>query len=208
MGTVYLFLDESGNFDFSPGGTRHFILGCVVYRRASALYAEVMDLRYDLMEEGYDLERFHATEDRQAVRDRVFAVIGRHLDAIEIHSLVVEKATTDPAIRTAVRFYPEMLGRLLGHVFETLSGYSEVIVITDSIPVASQRRAIEKAVKTTLAEILPPRSRYRIYHHDSRSNIGIQIADYCTWAIQRKWKDGDERSYVLVREAIRSEIVA
>lgn len=208
MDTVYIFLDESGNFDFSPGGTKHLILGCVVYRRASALYSEVMDLRYDLMEEGYDLERFHATDDRQAVRDRVFAVIGRHLDAIEIHSLVVEKATTDPAVRSVVRFYPEMLGRLLGHVFETLSGYREVIVITDSIPVASQRRAIEKAVKTTLADILPPHSRYRIYHHDSRSNIGIQIADYCTWAIQRKWKDGDDRSYALVRDAIRSEIVA
>jgi hypothetical protein len=24
----------------------------------------------------------------------------------------------------------------------------------------------------------------------------LQVADYCTWAIQRKWERGDERSHV------------
>lgn len=205
MGTVYIFLDESGNFDFSPGGTKHLILGCVVYRRSCPLYSEMMDLRYDLMEEGHDIERFHATSDRQEIRDRVFQVIAKHLDSIEIHSLIVEKAKTAPSLREMSKFYPRMLGYLLSYVFKKLREYDEVIVITDTIPVSKQRKAVEKAVKTTLAAVLPTDARYRIYHHDSRSNIGIQIADYCTWAIQRRWKDEDERSYELVCAAVRSE---
>lgn len=30
-------------------------------------------------------------------------------------------------------------------------------------------------------------------------------ADFCCWAIQRKWERGDERSYVLIRNKVRSE---
>lgn len=206
MGTVYIFLDESGNFDFSPTGTKYLVLGCVVYRRSCPLYAEMMDLRYDLMEEGYDIERFHATSDRQEIRDRVFDVIGRHLGDIAIHSLIVEKAKTAPSLHEMPRFYPEMLGFLLRYVFERLKDYDEIIVITDSIPVKKQRKAVEKAVKTTLSNVLPSDVSYRIYHHDSRSNMGIQVADYCTWAIQRRWKDGDERSYNLIQAAVKSEL--
>ena len=181
------------------------VLGCVVYRRSCPLYSEMMDLRYDLMEEGHDIERFHATSDRQQVRDRVFGVIGKHLGDIEIHSLIVEKAKTHPFLRDMLKFYPRMLGYLLRYVFSKLRNFEEIIVITDSIPVSKQRKAVEKAVKLTLADVLPDDVQYRIYHHDSRSNMGIQIADYCTWAIQRKWKEADERSYLLVRDAVRSE---
>lgn len=33
----------------------------------------------------------------------------------------------------------------------------------------------------------------------------LQIADYCTWAIQRKWEKGDTRSYDLIRDRIVHE---
>lgn len=33
----------------------------------------------------------------------------------------------------------------------------------------------------------------------------LQIADYCCWAIQRQWERGDDRSYVLIQDKIRSE---
>jgi len=29
MSTLYIFLDESGNFDFSPKGTKYFVLSAV-----------------------------------------------------------------------------------------------------------------------------------------------------------------------------------
>ena len=73
-----------------------------------------------------------------------------------------------------------------------LSLYSEVIVFTDRIPINKKRKAIEKAVKMTLAQQLPRDVRYRIFHHDSKSNIDLQIADYCNWAVYRKWDRGDE----------------
>ena len=50
---------------------------------------------------------------------------------------------------------------------------------------------VKKAVKMTLAKMLPKGVRYRVLHHDSKSNLDLQIADYCNWVIYRKWDRGD-----------------
>ena len=68
-----------------------------------------------------------------------------------------------------------------------------------------KRSAIEKAAKVTLAGMLPKTARYRILHHDSKSNMDLQIVDYCNWAVSRKWDAQDERSYQLIRPVVVSE---
>ena len=204
---LYLFLDEAGNFDFSPQGTQYFMLTAVSKERPFHAYQEMTELKYDLVEKGEKIEYFHASEDKQAVRDQVFGIIQRHLKGVRIDSLVIEKRKTGPSLHAAERFYPKMLGYLLRYVLNAypLGQYQEVIVFTDKIPVNKKRQAVEKAVKQTLAEMLPRTARYRLLHHDSKSNMDLQIVDYCNWAIYRKWGFGDERSSALVQSAIVSE---
>ncbi len=204
---LYIFLDEAGNLDFSPNGTRYFLLSSVTKERPFFAYKELNELKYDLVEVGMDIEYFHASEDSPLVRNRVLDIIKRYLEGIRIDSLVVEKRKTGPALRAEERFYPEMLGYLLRYILgeHNLSSYAEVIVFTDRIPVTKKRRAVEKAVKITLAAKLPKGVRYRIYHHDSKSNFDLQIADYFNWVIYRKWDREDEQAYRPVKEVIRSE---
>ncbi|MCB1675446.1 MAG: type I restriction-modification system subunit M N-terminal domain-containing protein [Halioglobus sp.] len=83
----------------------------------------------------------------------------------------------------------------------------EGVVVTDTIPLNKKRRAIEKGVKTVLANVLPNGEIYRVLHHDSRSHYGLQIADYCNWAIYRKWEWGDLEFYEAIRAMIYSEFV-
>jgi hypothetical protein len=63
----------------------------------------------------------------------------------------------------------------------------------------------QKAVKETLTEMLPDQMKYRVLHHASKSSFGLQVADYCNWAIFRKWERGDTRSYDLIRSRVKSE---
>lgn len=204
---IYLFLDEGGNLDFSPSGTKFFTLTTIAAERPFALYAPLSNLRYDLLEEACEFEYFHATEDKQIVRDRVFKVIQDNLAGLRIDSLVVEKSKTGPALREMEEFYPRMMGYLLRFLFERefLKGFDEVIVITDSIPMNNKRRAIERAVKTTLARMLPSGVTYRVHHYASKTSRYLQVADYCNWAIYRKWENKDLRSYNLIAGAIKSE---
>jgi hypothetical protein len=205
---VYLFLDEGGNFDFSANGTKFFTLTAVTKVRPFPGDGSLANLRFDLIEAGNEIHRFHATEDSQAVRDRVFGAIGRHLNLFKIDSLIVEKRKTCPPLREADQFYPRMLGYLIKFVLgkpPASTASQEVLVITDTIPLNKKRQAIEKAVKQTLSRELPAGVRYRVYHHPSMSCAGLQVADYCNWAIQRKWERNDSRSYDLIKSAIRSE---
>lgn len=204
---LYVFLDEAGNFDFSPGGTRYFILSAISKERPFHAYQEMTELKYDLVEQGRDIEYFHASEDAQAVRNGVFPIIQRHLNGVRLDSIVVEKRKVGPGMRPEENFYPRMLGYLLQYVLKgySLDQYREVIVFTDQIPVKKKRSAIEKTAKTTLVHMLPGNVRYRVLHHDSKSNMDLQIVDYCNWAIYRKWDAKDERSYQLIQPIIASE---
>jgi hypothetical protein len=204
---LYIFLDEAGNLDFSKTGTRFFLLGAVTKERPFHAYKELTELKYDLAELGTELEYFHASENAQPVRNRVFDIIRRNLAGIRVDALVVEKQKTGPALQIEEKFYARMLGYLLKYILEghDLRQFKEVLVFTDTIPIQKKRTTIEKAIKTTLANLLPPTARYRLLHHGSKSNLDLQIADYCTWAIYRKWNAGDPRSYEHIRPAVTSE---
>jgi len=69
---LYIFLDEAGNLDFSSSGTKYFILGAVVKERPFLACRQLIDLKYDIIEHGADIDKFHASEDTQHVRNSVF----------------------------------------------------------------------------------------------------------------------------------------
>ena len=203
---LYMFLDEGGNLDFSPNGTRYFMLTCLTKQRPFDAYKALSDLKYDLIEQGITIDRFHATEDRQEVRNRVFNTIRSHLAGVRVDSVIVEKRKTGPSLRPVEKFYPKMLGILLRYVVQGHANtpFKEVIVITDSLPVKKKEEAIKKGIKETLVRVLPD-TKYRIFHHESKSNIDLQIVDYFNWAIYKKWTDGDCRSYDLIKSVVRTE---
>ena len=167
----------------------------------------LLDCRFDLLEAGVDIEYFHAAEDRQAVRDLVFAKIAEAKADLRIDSVIVEKCKTGPALREDTRFYPRMMGYLLRYVLSQPlhEPVQEVIVITDRIPVNKKRGAISKAVKQVLADMLPREVGYRVWHHDSKSCMGLQVADYCNWAIYRAWDRDDRRALHIIESAVLSQ---
>ena len=206
----YIFLDEAGNLDFSANGTRYFVLTSISMRRPFPVYEALNDYKHDCLEYGLDMEYFHCAADNNHVRKGVFDLIAAHLGGMRhmsIDSLVVEKRKTGPALREVMRFYPEMLGHLLKFVLpkELDVGAEEVIVITDKLPVNRKRQAVEKGTRLALAEMLPQGMRYRILHHASRSHYGLQVADYCCWAVFRKWNRNKTHYYDLIKQAVRSE---
>ena len=204
---VYVFLDESGNLDFSPRGTRYFVLSGISMTRPFHLNAALEGYKYDLLENGIEQERFHCSEDNTRVRQRVFDIIAGGADDLQIDSVIVEKSKTAPPLRTDIRFYPEMLGYLLQHLLQQPRHRNAdgVIIVTDSLPLQRRRRAVEKSIKNTLARMVPRGIQYRTLHHDSRSHYGLQIADYACWAILRKFERGDVSAYNLIDAAMRSE---
>ncbi|RIZ68655.1 MAG: DUF3800 domain-containing protein [Methylococcales bacterium] len=206
---VYIFLDEGGNFDFSSNGTPYFVLTSVMMQRPFLIHPQLEEYKHDCLEFGLNTEYFHCTEDNTHVRKKVFSIIEDSLDCLKIDSLIIEKRKIIPALHDEKKFYPIMLGYLLRHVFERESDNNiaaEIIVITDTIPIKHKRQSVEKAIKHILKEILPKNCRYKVLHHSSKSHFGLQVADYCNWAVFRKWQTGDTEYYDRIKRSLESEI--
>lgn len=97
MATLHVFVDESGNFDFSRKGSRFFIFTAVWTYNPAPMAARFSELRYRLIKEGHfrigvhdDLAGFHAADDPRPRRDEVIAVLRSFADW-NFASIVVEK---------------------------------------------------------------------------------------------------------------------
>lgn len=203
----YLFLDEGGNFDFSQTGTCYYTISCVTMFRPFNVCHDLTEYKYDLIEDRHDLEHFHCGHDNSHIKKRVFGMINDHINDLRIDSVIARKCKTRMRLKEPPKFYARILGYLIKNVLEQydLSKIEEIIVITDRLPVKRNKRAFEGAIKTTLASMLPPAATYRVLHHSSGSHCGLQITDYCNWAIFRYWESGDDTHYKIIQPAIRSE---
>jgi hypothetical protein len=162
------------------------------------------DLRFSLLKAGHNISAFHAAEDRQVNRDAVVQVLAAH-DDWSFVALVVDKAKVNPSIREPHRFYPKFASMTLRYVLRRLAvGTDRVLVFTDTIPINEKRDSIEKAIKIAGRADLPASVRFESYHHPRWSNCWIQAADYCSWAVFRKWEHGDPRTYNLLAARLRA----
>ena len=215
MRTLFIFIDESGNFDFSPKGTKYFILSAV--STLNPLGKEKLEeIKYDLMKNGTNLEYFHATEDKQVVRNKVYSFI-ENLKDIEIDSVIAQKNKTNPSLYVATKkkkpkkgekLYTLALQTLLQYIFRRYNNSAkvdQVVIVLSSIFDVNKRELIKKTIKIYLKQIFS--NPFYLYFHQNRSDKNTQIADYCCWAIYKKWADGEIRPYSAVNKGnkIKSE---
>ncbi|MFN2397724.1 MAG: DUF3800 domain-containing protein [Gemmatimonadaceae bacterium] len=209
MSRRYIFADESGNFDFSrkPGASKYFILTTVTADGFDAGQA-LLDLRRELAWHGVGLDReFHATTDSQKVRDYVFAVLGQH--EFRVDATILQKSKAQPSIRTTDERFYKMAWYLHMKYLAPLvvTRDDELFVVGASIGTKKRRSAFHGAVADVLQQVSPT-TRFRVASWDATSDPCLQVADYCCWAIQRKWENNDARNHVLIAGIIKSEFEA
>lgn len=206
MARVYIFADESGNFDFSRnrGATRYFILTTVTVRDCGVGDA-LLALRRKMAFEGDGLStEFHATTDKQSIRDRVFDVLQQH--DFRIDATVLEKCKAQPSTRTTnARFYQMAWYLHMKYVTpHVTSRGDEVLVVGAAIGTKAERAAFHATVSDVVAQVSGRLTGCAAFWAAS-SEPCLQVADYCAWAIQRKWELADLRSYNLIQNKIASE---
>lgn len=193
MNCLYVFVDESGNLDFSPKGTRHFVLAAVTARVPLDSSNRLQELKYELLASGPggdEFENFHASEDTQQIRDRVFEKINGLLN-IKINYIYTDKRKTHPKYQND-SFYGLLGSALVKYLLKVHSSspYQKVIVVFDQALTKKERKNFLKSVKPELKKIGTP---FAIYFHRTMSDFNGQIADYCAWAKYVSLERGEMR---------------
>lgn len=106
MTRLHIFADEAGDFEFSrkQNVSRYFIL-CTVAMNSCHIADNLLDLRRQLAWDGFTLgDYFHATADKQPMRDEVFNVITDH--DFSVQATIMEKSKAQAQVRKSrARFY-------------------------------------------------------------------------------------------------------
>lgn len=206
MSHVFLFADEAGDFAFrrGPNISKYYIV-CTVTMPSCDAGTRLLELRRRLAWNHAPLgDYFHATKDNQAIRDVVYEALAD--EPFEVQATIMEKSKAQPQTRISEeRFY--QYGWYY-HFKHSSSRYLErdttLMATVASIGTKKKRIGFEDAVRDCVRQKIP-RRQWRTAFWPCQTDPCLQIADYCTWAIQRKWETGDARSYDLIQSKITYE---
>lgn len=177
--TLYIFVDESGNFDFSESGTKHLVmtaLFCLTPVHSASILSE---LKYQLLSEGVGLANFHASEDRQQVRNLVFQKIAS-IAGLEAHTFWFTKELKQGnhvARDTVFASFGVALANLLRS--SRLLDCDNAVVVFDKTLLYKEEVAFRAKCKPIFSRVGKP---FNIYFHNVNRDFNGQIADYVAWA--------------------------
>lgn len=205
MTAIYLFSDEAGDFDFEgkPNSSKYLII-CTILTDSIAVGQDLIHLRHELVRGDFPLlDYFHATADKQDVRDAVFDTILRR--EFIVQAQVCEKSKAYPHIRRSkARFYKYPWYYLVKHgVARHLHRNSHLYATAASIGTRKERTTYVSNLRDVLDQNVG--CSFSVDFRPSMADPCLQVADYCAWAIQRKWELGDARSYELIADRITYE---
>lgn len=202
----FIFADEAGDFVFKRGENKsfYFIL-CTLRFHSCDLGGALLNLRRRLIYQGTRLQdKFHATTDSKKVRTEVFDTIKDY--DFRIDATILEKPKALPKIRRKEDiFYKYAWYYHAKFLAPQLFRYRRNILITAAALETKRGKAAFKSAFNDAVQQTIPHKDYAIDFPPSASDPCLQAADYCAWAIQRKWERGDTNSYDLIKDKIKSE---
>lgn len=207
MSEYFIYADEAGCFTFNrnPNVSKYFVIATIVTQDWIKPTLGLQKLRHDLVSEGLDVgEYFHATADTQAVRDRVYQEIMKH--DFTIQATICEKSKAQPQVtHSKARFYKTPW------YFHCKIGIAPLLRSPENVHITAASLGTRRERQTFVSELDDVKEqsfRSCPCHVDFRpcaSDLCLQLADYCAWAIQRKWERKDVRSYDIVKSRITRE---
>jgi len=221
--TLYIFIDEAGNFDFTPNGTKFFVLTAITTTQPLKSRNYFLELKYKLLKTGFNQEYFHATEDKQEIRDLIFNKI-KELDDFDIDCVLAQKNKTNPSlyiehdiwqkedgeivfktVHYEEKFYKLISQTLLRYIFNRYQNFktvNEIVVVLGSLFTNKKRGYILKSLKQYLK--LKFKKPFYIYFHRACADINCQIADYCGWAVFVKIERNEHRPLEVISKRLKS----
>lgn len=148
-GTLHIHLDESGDLVFSPNGTRFYVFAAVWTYDPAPLASDLVALRFRLLKQGLNIERFHATDDHPATRDSVIQRLV-HYPAWRFAAIVIEKRKVPPGDQEPRwRFYSRFACVPVRFILRSpvRAKANKVLIYTDRLPQEVHRESTEKAIK-------------------------------------------------------------
>jgi hypothetical protein len=214
--------DSKGRMLIGTGQVQdYFTLGMVECSTLQQLTIELNDLRELLLADPYfkgvpSLQPsakktalfFHAKDDLPEVRREVFRILQRHdfyfYAVVRTMSVVargvVSRNLRDPTYRyRPSELYDAAVRRLFDKKLHTRPAFEVIFASRDKARTRSIREHLLKAQKySRKADGSYPDAKIHVRAMPSHQHAGLQLTDYCLWALQRLFTKGEDRFLGLI----------
>lgn len=187
---VFVFIDESGNFDFTERGTRFFVMSAFVTETPLRCASGLAQLTYEYLARSLsDQIPFHASENSTGTRLRVIGALCDESHECFTHNVVVDKYVAATFLNRPEVFYAQLGLTLARILVESVANHDKKLVLLfDAALTSRQRNAFLKIVKTALrAQKREFVIAFRAISHD----VNGQRADISAWSTFRRFEQGD-----------------
>lgn len=202
----YVFSDEAGCFTFKrvKGASKYFYL-CTLTTDDCTLANDLLKVRRDLALAGdSDRDKLHATTDSVATRALVFDLLKKH--DFRVDATLLEKSKAYLYTRTDdATFYRYAWYYHFNHVGPKLLEGADKLLITAAALGHKRTRAAFKLAVNNVLQQTTDREKWECSFMESAKDPLLWAADYCAWAIQRKWESNDPTAHALIASKIKSE---
>lgn len=188
MKTLYVFMDESGDLQFTAKGKQHFILSAIYTETPGVSAAAMQKLKYEQLARGSSDLEFHATENSAGTRKRVAETI-RGLPNIRAHTIWIDKSYTHPSLQDEVSLLA-LFGKAMGRWIKAAvaKDHDQIVMMFDSVLTGKKQDAFKGAIKPALKQLEIP---FRVHFHPVKQDLNGQIADYFSWSAFRHLERND-----------------
>jgi hypothetical protein len=192
--TLHIHIDESGTPKFTAQSPRYYVFAVAWTYEPSPLASDLSALRFKLLRDGHDIPCLHAQKDHLEHKQEVSRLLDGRSNW-NWAAAVIEMAKVHPEGRSPDIFYPQFMAAPIRFVLRGRAKHAtRALIYTDQLQV--NKESVKKAIRMTCAAELKHRGiPYHLYHHPSPSNAWLQVADYCAYAVYRKWEFSDNRLY-------------
>jgi hypothetical protein len=94
-----------------------------------------------------------------------------------------------------------MVAPLIKHIKHNYQ-FSDLCIIFSGTPTNEKQEIFKASVKTELKQLNISKP-HTIHFPHPKSDRFLDVVDYASWAIYRKWENEDTRSYELIADQIR-----
>lgn len=103
------------------------------------------------------------------------------------------------------KFYQRVCKVLLQYVFKrsNFKKADQIVVILGSLFTKNKQSYILQTLKKELKDNFS--KPFEIYFHQTKADINCQLSDYLGWAVAIKWERGEERSYNVIKDKVKSQ---
>ena len=209
--------DSRGRMLVGTGAAQdYFIVGMIECSTLQQLIHDFSELRTQLLADPYfkgvpslqpearkTAMLFHAKDDIPEVRREVFAVLQRHefrfYAVVRTMSAVVRRVRfsnqRDPTYRyQPTELYDSAVRRLFDRKLHTRPAFDVVFATRGKARTLALREQLLKAQKNSRkAAGTYPDAKIHVRAMHSSENVGLQVTDYCLWALQRLYTKHEDR---------------